>query len=195
MRRKFNLDHEELIIDILKVKSPKKLEKNDVDKIIQFSNELRERLGDKYLLTLFLNPSIIISLRHLVHAIYFTFKSIDSNKMISKNPCIETLLYLALTRQIRNAIDIASLKEGLDEFLLVIASKNDNVNNEVVEKLKQFLLSMKCSVDDIDDVRLQTLFLNNVKLIKDRLKICFEDIDDIEREVLFRMAIFDLSKY
>jgi tRNA threonylcarbamoyladenosine modification (KEOPS) complex Cgi121 subunit len=88
----------------------------------------------------FFNKNLILNSNHIFYAFYHTFKAFRSDTNISNKRNIEFLLYLAINRQIKRAIEnfgITDLivSQGVLDFCIFSRNKNLKTINEDILKI------------------------------------------------------------
>ncbi|MCE7742112.1 MAG: hypothetical protein GOP50_06605 [Candidatus Heimdallarchaeota archaeon] len=146
----------------------------------EFLEKLKLKQNKKVRLQL-IDPTLIVSEKHLLISIYHTLKAFEQNKNIARDQATEFLLRVSGKKQISNALELFGIKVTCNVIMIIAFGGSSDENKEAVE---HFLSSINIS----EEKRLELQFpLIGIKELSQRYK-CEEDILIVEKRVLEQIA-------
>lgn len=133
-----------------------------------------------------LDPTLIISERHLQIAIYHTLKSFEQKRNIARDKTTELLLRISGKNQISDAIRLYGVKPSTSIILIVAFSDHIRNNKEVIER---FLKSIQISDEEEINIKFPLL---SIKELSQKYQ-CEENLKEIEKRVLENMAALSVA--
>ncbi len=142
-----------------------------------------DKLQEPNCITQVLPPSVITSELHLKISAYYTFKSFDTGRNVSRKPYIEFLLYLLGTRQVGKVLNtLSKLIEGSKQVIVVRICKGE---------IKDIKLEncLRCDLSDVISKYLNLDLVRRLYNLKDKSL----SLHKVSKEVLMKTIEYYLS--
>ncbi len=132
-----------------------------------------------------LDPTWIVSKRHIDVAIYHTQNAFDEGRNFARDKATEFLIRVSGQKQIKNALKQFGVKDNSKHILVVSfgGSKEENEEEEL-----EFTRSIDFKIESIDR---ESLPLSDVKKLCDFYK-SEEDLQDTEKAAIERIAALEI---
>jgi len=128
------------------------------------------------------DPSFIVSRKHIEIAIYHTQKNFKQGNNIAKDKSTEFLLRISGKKQISSALELFGIKENSKIVLLIAFGGSSSQNIEAVNSCIN-----EINIPDDKLVEIEFPLLSKLELSKHYQ--CTMDIDDLEKCVFERIAM------
>ncbi len=153
----------------------------DIDDLLE---KLKSKQNHKIQLQL-IDPTLIVSEKHILISIYHTQKAFEQNRNIARDQATELLLRVSGKKQISNALESYGIK-ATSKLILVIAFGGNH--DEAKEAIKHFLTIADISKEN----RLEIQFpLLGIKELSQKYH-CEEDIETVEKRVFEEIAALEI---
>ena len=131
------------------------------------------------------DPSLIISKRHIQIAIYHTQKNFKHGQNIARDQSTEFVLRISGKKQISSALELFGVK-GNTKIILVLAFGGKASENE--EAVKSFIKQIKIPEDNLVEIKFPILTYEELN----KTYQCEDNFRDIEKCVLEKMALLTI---
>ncbi|TFG10176.1 hypothetical protein EU534_01305 [Candidatus Heimdallarchaeota archaeon] len=131
------------------------------------------------------DPSLIISKRHIQIALYHTQKNFKQGNNIARDHSTEFLLRISGKKQISSALELFGVK-GNSKIILVIAFGGNPSENEGA--VKSFIKQMKITEDNLFEIKFPILNDEELSMTYQ----CGDNVRGIEKCVLERIALLNI---
>ncbi|MHA1200761.1 MAG: KEOPS complex subunit Cgi121, partial [Candidatus Heimdallarchaeaceae archaeon] len=148
--------------------------------IDEFLENLKLKQNEKVQLQL-IDPTSIVSEKHLLISIYHTLRAFEQNRNIARDQATEFLLRVSGKKQISSALELFGIKLTSNIIMVVSFGGSSDENKEAIEK---FLSISKISEENILELKFPLI---SIKELSQRYE-CEEDILIIEKRVLEEIA-------
>ena len=128
-----------------------------------------------------INPTFIVSERHISISVYHTLKAFTNKRNIARDPAAEFLLRVSGNRQIDNALKLFGIKKTCKIALIIAFGGGSEENKKAIQ---QFLEAVEISKSDQIQIHFPLLSLEELS----KKYQCKNDIETIEKQVLEEIA-------
>lgn len=129
-----------------------------------------------------LDPSWIVSEKHLKIALYHTMKAFYSKRNIAREKETEILIRLSGYRQINKALMMLGVKDSTEKILIFAFGEKQEENNRLIAK---FIKESQLHETD------ERLPVSSIEELSNYHK-CNNNIDELEKRVIEKIALIEV---
>ncbi len=144
---------------------------------------VRENQND-YISIQVIDPTWIVSKKHLQAAVYHTLKAFKNGRNIARGSETELLLRLSGFRQIKNAVKAFGINNQTNTLLLIAFGGTSKENESILERF--------FSNTDLEQVENAELPITDIQKLLVYYR-CDKDSSFLEKEVLEKIASVEIS--
>jgi len=132
-----------------------------------------------------LDPTWIVSKKHISAAIYHTQKAFDEERNFARDKATEFLIRISGQKQIKNALKQFGVRENSKQILVVAfgGSKEENENEEL-----DFIKNIDFKIESIDK---ESLPISDIRKLSNFYK-SEESLQNVEKAALEKMAAIEI---